>query len=79
MSGLEEALFEGSAPFIRSILSQSIHIIRTHIIQLPINGELILNEEPKIKYRGKELILSTLFGNRIILRAIGYFHSTPYI
>jgi len=81
VTGLEEALSAGEeiARYIRKILVDSTSMLRAHIIQFPINGELILNREPKIKYKAKEVSLTPLFGNRIKPKTIGFFHSPPNI
>jgi hypothetical protein len=81
VTGLEEALLavEEIAKYVRKILLDSTNMLRTHIIQFPINGELILNREPKIKYKAKEVSLTPIFGNRIKPKTIGLFHSPPNI
>ena len=81
VTGLEEALLTGieTATYIRRTLVNSIAMLRTHIIQFPINGELTLNREPKIRYRSKEISLTPIFGNRIKTKTIGFFHSPPNI
>ncbi|MEM0500150.1 MAG: hypothetical protein QXY59_03875, partial [Candidatus Korarchaeota archaeon] len=70
---------EETARYIRKILVDSTPMLRTNIIQFQINGELILNKEPKIRYKTREISLTTIFGNRIKLKTIGYFHSPPNI
>jgi hypothetical protein len=53
------------------------HSIRPkHIL---IDGELVLDMEPKIKTRGREVRLTLIFGNRIAPKAPGYFYSPPNI
>ncbi len=81
VTGLEEALLAGeeTAKYIRKILIDSTSKLRNHIIQFPINGELILNREPKIRYKAKEASLAPIFGNRIKLKTVGFFHSPPNI
>jgi len=81
VTGFEEALLtEGDAAnYIRKILKTSISILRTRIMQFPINGELTLNREPKIRFKSRELSLTPIFGNRIKPKTIGYFHSPPNI
>jgi len=75
--GLDEALLGDKyiAGYIREVLVDSINILRTYIIQFQMNGLLTFNREPKIRYRGKEISLTPLFGNRIKMKSIGYFHS----
>ncbi|MEM0011078.1 MAG: hypothetical protein QW424_01485 [Candidatus Bathyarchaeia archaeon] len=79
--GLEEALLTGeeTARYIRRILVDSTYILRANIIQFQINGELILDKEPKIRYKSKEVSLTPIFGNRIKPKTIGYFYSPPNI
>jgi len=79
--GLEEVLLTGeeTARYIRRILVDSTSTLRTNIIQFQINGELILDKEPKIRYKSKEISLTPIFGNRIKPKTIGYFHSPPNI
>ncbi|MEM4521370.1 MAG: hypothetical protein QXF23_06585 [Candidatus Bathyarchaeia archaeon] len=79
--GLEEALLTGeeTARYIKRILVNSTSTLRTNIIQFQINGELILDKEPKIRYKSKEISLTPIFGNRIKPKTIGYFHSPPNI
>jgi len=81
VTGLEEALLssEETARYIRKILVDSTSMLRAHIIQFPINGELVLNREPKIKYKAKEVSVAPIFGNRIKPKTIGFFHSPPNI
>ena len=81
VTGFEEALLSGTktATYIRRILKTSTSRLRNHIIQIPINGELILNRQPKIRYRGREIPLTPIFGNRIRPKTIGYYHSPPNI
>jgi len=81
VTGLEEVLLTGpeTARYIRGILINSTNTLRTHIIQFPINGELTLNKEPKIRYKSKEISMTPIFGNRIKLKTIGFFHSPPNI
>jgi len=79
--GLEEALLSGekTARYVRNILVESTGMLRAHIIQFPINGELVLNREPKIRYKAKEVSIAPIFGNRIKPKTIGFFHSPPNI
>jgi len=81
VTGFEEALLSGTetATYIRRILKDSTSRLRNHIIQIPIDGELILNRQPKIKYRGREIPLTPIFGNRIKPKTVGYYHSPPNI
>ena len=81
VTGLEEALLssEETARYIRKVLVDSTSMLRAHIIQFPINGELVLNREPKIKYKAKEVSVAPIFGNRIKPKTIGFFHSPPNI
>jgi len=81
VTGLEEALLSGeeTVRYIRKILVDSTGMLRAHIIQFPINGEIVLNREPKIRYKAKEVSITPIFGNRIRPKAIGYFHSPPNI
>ena len=81
ITGLEEALLTGeeTARYIRRILTNSTSMLRTHIIQFAINGELTLNKEPKIRYKNKEIRLTPIFGNRIKTKTIGFFHSPTNI
>jgi hypothetical protein len=75
--GLDEVLLSDDkiSSYIRSLLVKSIGLLWNHIIQFPINGDLVLNREPKIRYKGKEISLTPIFGNRLVLKADGYFHS----
>ena len=81
VTGLEEALLAGeeTARYIRKILVDSTSMLRVHIIQFPINGEIVLNREPKIRYKAKEVSIAPIFGNRIKPKTIGYFYSPPNI
>lgn len=81
VSGLGNVLLAGEETlrFIRKVLTSSTNMLRTHIIQFPIRGELTLNREPKMRYRTREISLTPIFGNRIKLKTIGYFHSPPNI
>ena len=81
VTGLEELLLAGveTARYIRKILVGCTSMLRAHIIQFPINGELVLNREPKITYKAKEVSIAPIFGNRIRPKTIGYFHSPPNI
>jgi hypothetical protein len=81
VTGLEEALLAGeeTARYIRKILVDSTSMLRAHIIQFPINGEIVLNREPKIKYKVKEVSIVPIFGNKIKPKTIGYFYSPPNI
>jgi len=75
--GLDELLLSGDkiSSYVRSLLVKSTGILWNHIIQFPIDGELVLNREPKIKYRGREISLTPIFGNRLMPKADGYFYS----
>jgi hypothetical protein len=75
--GLDELLLFGDkiSSYVRSLLVKSTGILWNHIIQFPIDGELVLNREPKIKYRGREISLTPIFGNRLMPKADGYFYS----
>jgi hypothetical protein len=75
--GFDEVLLsEGKiSSYIRNILVRSTSILWNHIIQFPINGELVLNREPKIRYMGREISLTPIFGNRLMSKAVGYFYS----
>jgi len=79
--GLEEILLKGEEVtiYIRKILSTSASMLRNHIIQFPIKGELILNRELKIRVRGREVRLTPIFGIKLKVKAPGYFHSPPII
>lgn len=79
--GLEEALLAGEeiAEYIRRILVRSTAALKASIIQFQVNGELILDKEPKIKYKSKEISLTPIFGIKIKFKTIGYFHSPPSI
>lgn len=78
--GFEELIAnEDSALYVRRILSRSVDKLRTTIIQLQVDGELVLDMEPRIKVRGREIRLTPIFGNRITPRAPGYFYSPPNI
>lgn len=81
ITGLEEALLtsEKTATYIRRMLINSTRMLRTHIIQFPINGELTLNREPKIRYKSKEIRLTPIFGNRIKPKTVGFFYSPTNI
>lgn len=81
ITGLEDALLSGeeTARYIRTILVNSTNIIRTKIIQIQVDGELVLNKEAKIRYKSKEISLTPIFGSRIQQKTIGYFHSPPII
>jgi len=80
VTGLEEALALGDeiARYIRGILVNSVGMLRGHIIQFPINGELRLYKEPKIKYKDSEISLTPIFGNRLKQERPGFFHSPPF-
>jgi len=75
--GLDEVLLSGGkiSFYIRSLLVKSTGILWNHIIQFPIDGDLVLNREPKIMYRGREISLIPIFGNRLVPKADGYFYS----
>jgi hypothetical protein len=75
--GLDEllSLNERVVSYIRDLLVRSTGLLWGRIIQFPIDGSLVLNREPKIRYRGKEIRLTPIFGNRLIPKASGYFHS----
>jgi hypothetical protein len=75
--GLDEALLSGGKipSYIRSLLVNSTGMLWNHIIQFPIDGDLVLNRDPKIRYRGREISLVQIFGNRLVPKADGYFHS----
>jgi len=77
VAGLDEMLYLDVkiSSYIRGILVKSTGILWNHIIQFPIDGDLVLNREPKIRYRGKEISLTPIFGNRLVPKADGYFHS----
>jgi hypothetical protein len=76
VTGFEELIVgEDVASYVRGILSRAADKLRTTVIQLPIDGELVLDMEPKIKTRGREIRLTLIFGNRIMARAPGYFYS----
>jgi len=77
VTGLDEALIgdESVAEYIREILVESTNILRTCIVQFPLNGSLIFNRTPKIKYKGREISLTPIFGNRITMKSMGFFHS----
>ena len=81
VGGLGDALLTGKETlrYIRKVLTSSTNMLRTHIIQFPIHGELTLNREPKMRYKAREISLTPIFGNRIKLKTIGYFHSPPNI
>jgi hypothetical protein len=80
VTGFEELIMgEDVALYVRGILSRAADKLRTTVIQLPIDGELVLDMEPKIKTRGREVRLTLIFGNRITPRAPGYFYSPPNI
>jgi len=81
VTGLEEALLTGTKTptYIRRILKASTSRLRNHIIQIQIKGELTLNRQPKIRYKGREIPLTPIFGNRIKPKTIGYYHSPPNI
>jgi hypothetical protein len=75
--GLDEALLSGDkiSLYIRSLLVRSTGLLWNHIIQFLIDGDLVLNREPKIRYRGREISLTPIFGNRLAPKADGHFHS----
>jgi len=79
--GLDELLLSGeeASSYIRSILVKSTGILWMCIVQFPLNGELVLNREPKIRYKSREVSLTAIFGNRIRPKMTGYFHSPPNI
>jgi hypothetical protein len=53
---------EDVALYVRGILSRVADKLRTTVIQLPIDGELVLDMEPKIKTRGREVRLTEVCG-----------------
>ena len=75
--GLDELMLSGGeiSSYIRSLLVESTGILWNRIIQFPVDGDLVLNREPKIKYRGREISLTPIFGNRLVPKAAGYFYS----
>ena len=79
--GFEEVLLsgEGMARYVRQILVRSVNMLRNHIIQIIVDGELVLDREPKIRYKGKEVSLILIFGNRLKPKEVGYFYSPPNI
>jgi hypothetical protein len=79
--GLDELLLSGeeASSYIRSILVKSTGTLWMYIVQFPLNGELVLNREPKIRYKSREVGLTAIFGNRIRPKMTGYFHSPPNI
>jgi len=75
-----ERLLEGEedvARYVRSVLVKVSEKIRNHVIQFIIDGELVLNLEPKIKLRNVTLRLTPIFGNRLTYKSVGWFH-TPF-
>lgn len=81
ITGLEEFLSSTNEAekFTRALLSTSANLLRTHVIQFIIDGYLVMNAEPKIKFLNHEIRLTPIFGNRLTMKAIGYFHSPPNI
>jgi len=79
--GFEDILLtgDGTATYIRRMLTESASRLRNHIIQIPIRGELLLDREPKIKAKSKEIRLTPIFGVKLIVKAPGYFYSPIYI
>lgn len=79
--GFEDILLTGEETtlYVRRILSASASLLRNHVIQLPIKGKLVLDKEPKIKVRDKEIKLRPIFGIKLKIIAPGYFHSPPNI
>jgi hypothetical protein len=77
VTGLDEILFSNHemASYIRDLLVRSTDLLWNHIIQFLIDGEIVLNRVPKIRYRGREINLTLIFGNRLKPKANGYFHS----
>jgi hypothetical protein len=75
--GLDELLFsnERVASYIRDLLVSSTGLLWDRIVQFLIYGSLVLDREPKIRYRGKEIRLTPIFGNRLVPRTSGYFYS----
>lgn len=75
--GLDELMLSGNeiSSYIRSLLVESTGILWNRIIQFPVDGDLVLNREPKIKYRGREISLTPIFGNRLVPKATGYFYA----
>lgn len=72
-------LNENISRYVRNLLSRSLNLLRTRIIQFPINGKLVLDIEPKIKIPEKEIRLTPIFGVKLRMVTPGYFHSPPYI
>jgi len=79
--GFEDLLLTGkdTIDYVRRILSVSASQLRNHIIQLPVNGELILDREPKIRIGSREVGLTPIFGVKLEVKAPGYFYSPPNI
>jgi len=79
--GFDELIIEGPevARIVRSILSRAVEQLRNHIIQLPIGGRLVMDMEPKLRLRGREIRLALIFGNRLEIVEPGYFRSPPNI
>ena len=75
--GFDELIIEGPevARIVRSILSRAVEQLRNHIIQLPIGGRLVMDMEPKLRLRGREVRLALIFGNRLEIMEPGYFYS----
>jgi hypothetical protein len=75
--GLDELMLSGGeiSSYIRSLLVESTGILWNRIIQFPVDGDLVLNREPKIKYRGREISLTPIFGNRLVPKTTGYFYA----
>jgi len=81
ITGLDEFLSSGEEAerFTRFLLSTSASQLRTHVIQFIIDGYLVMNAEPKIKLLSHEIRLIPIFGNRLTMKVVGYFHSPPNI
>jgi len=73
-----ELVLEGEedvARYVRSVLVKVSEKMRNHVIQFIIDGELVLNLEPKIKLRNVTLRLTPIFGNRLAYKSVGWFHA----
>jgi len=75
--GLDVLLFsnEKIASYIRDLLVNSTSLLWNRIVQFPVDGSLVLDLEPKIRYMGKEIKLTPIFGNRLVPKTSGCFHS----
>ena len=62
---------------IRRILSDSTSYFfkRNPIIVFIIGERLVIDREPKIRFRGKEMNLYPIFGNRLTQKDVDWFHS----